>query len=492
MSSADAAWLRMDSPTNLMIVNSVLWFDEPVDWKRMRKVLQQRVIDVYPRFSQLAVEPTPPRSPYWQDYEDFDLDMHLHHIALPAPGDDAALRELVGDLMSAPLDRTKPLWHMYLVDGYGEGAALVCRMHHAIADGIALARVMMVLTDSKPEVARHKAIASEPHDPKSRLGMARSAGASVVHAGLESLVHPRRVAGAVTHEVTGDTKALFKLLTAGTDADTVLRGPLGPQNRVAWSKELPLAKIKQASKDHGATVNDVLVAAVSGAIGDYLEKHGTSGETIHAMVPFNLRPLDEPVDPSLGNHFALVLLALPTDESEPAERIRATKKEMDAIKNSREPAVAFGILSLIGLTPPQVEQRMVDIFASESSLVLTNVPGPREPVYVAGAKVAGVLPWAPCSGSIGMTVTIFSYAGGVRVGFMTDARRVPDPEALAKGFEAEVDAVNARLARIEQIKRFDILEHDMTQEGGELTPTMKLKRSYVYERYADRFAALYD
>ena len=111
---------------------------------------------------------------------------------------------------------------------------------------------------------------------------------------------------------------------------------------------------------------------------------------------------------------------------------------MDAIKNSREPAVAFGILSLIGLTPPQVEQRLVDVFASESSLVLTNVPGPRKPVYVAGAKVAGVLPWAPCSGSIGMTVTIFSYAGGVRVGFMTDARRVPDPEALAKGFEAEV------------------------------------------------------
>ena len=448
MSSADAAWLRMDSPTNLMIVNSVLWFDEPVDWKRMRKVLQQRVIDVYPRYSQLAVEPTPPRSPHWEDYEDFDLDMHLHHIALPAPGDDAALRELVGDLMSAPLDRTKPLWQMYLVDGYGDGAALVCRQHHAIADGIALARVMMVLTDSSPKSVRRKAIASEPHEVPSRLGMVRSASSRMAHVGLESLVHPRRVAGAVTHEVVGDTKALYKLLTTGTDADTVLRGPLSPQNRVAWTKELPLDVIKKAGKAHDATVNDVLVAAVSGAIGNYLEKHGTSGETIHAMVPFNLRPLDEPVDPNLGNHFALVLLALPTGESEPAERIRATKKEMDAIKDSREPAVAFGILSLIGLTPPQVEQRLIDVFASETSLVLTNVPGPRKPVYVAGAKVAGVLPWAPCSGSIGMTVTIFSYAGGVRVGFMTDARRVPDPEALAKGFEAEVARYSYKRSKV--------------------------------------------
>jgi WS/DGAT/MGAT family acyltransferase len=441
MSSADAAWLRMDSPTNLMVVNSVLWFDEPVDWDRLRTALQERVIDVYPRFSQLAVEPSLPRSPHWLDYEDFDLDMHLHHIALPAPGDDGALRELIGDLISSPLDRTKPLWHMYLVEGYGNGSALVCRMHHAIADGIALARVMMVITDATPEMPRHEAVAAEPKPARSRLGTVRSAGSFLVHEGLESVVHPRHVAhiaSSVTHELTGDTKALVKLLTAGTDTESVLRGPLVPQNRVAWSDEIPLATIKEIGKEHSATVNDVLVAAVAGAISSYLERHGTSGEAIHAMVPFNLRPLDEPVDPNLGNHFALVLLELPTGEADPAARIMATKKEMDAIKSSREPAVAFGILSLIGLTPPQVEQRLVNIFAAETSLVLTNVPGPREPVYVAGAKVAGVLPWAPCSGSIGMTVTIFSYAGGVRVGFMTDARRVPDPATLARAFEAEV------------------------------------------------------
>ena len=119
----------------------------------------------------------------------------------------------------------------------------------------------------------------------------------------------------------------------------------------------------------------------------------------------------------------------------------------DSIKRSREPAVAFGILSLIGLTPPQVEQRLVGIFASETSLVLTNVPGPSEPVYIAGSKVAGVLPWAPCSGSIGMTVTIFSYDGGVHVGFMTDARRVPDPETLARDFVSELNALKPSPAR---------------------------------------------
>lgn len=451
MSSADAAWLRMDTPTNLMVVNSVLWFEEPVDWGALRRVFETRVLDVFPRFKQVAVEPPAPLGPYWKDYEDFDPELHFHHIALPAPGDDKALRELMGDLMSQPLDRTKPLWHLYLVNGYGDGAAVISRIHHSVADGIALARVMMLLTDERRHAKRAAAsIASEPTEPRSLPGAAahaaHAAGSLAIHEGLETLVHPRHVgeiAESVTRELAGDAKALLKLLTARTDTDTILRGPLVPQNRVAWSGEVPLDQIKSIAHEHDATVNDVLVAAVSGALARYLKAHGTMGKPIHAMVPFNLRPLDEPIDPSLGNHFALVLVRLPTDELDARDRLWATKHEMDAIKRSREPAVAFGILSLIGLTPPQVEQRLVNMFASDTSLVLTNVPGPRKPVYVAGSKVAGVLPWAPCSGSIGMTVTIFSYAGGVRVGFMTDARRVPDPETLARDFHTELDALVA-------------------------------------------------
>jgi hypothetical protein len=182
---------------------------------------------------------------------------------------------------------------------------------------------------------------------------------------------------------------------------------------------------------------------VSGALARYLARNGTHDTQIRAMVPFNLRPLDEPLDPALGNQFALVLLPLPTDVKRPANRVRAAKREMDAIKHSREPAVAFGILSVLGLAPARVEEFGVGMFSGETSLVLTNVPGPRDPVYVAGTRVAGVLPWAPCAGSLGMTVTIFSYAGGVRVGFMTDARRVPDPQRLADAFSSELRSLAA-------------------------------------------------
>lgn len=454
MSSADAAWLRMDSPTNLMVVNSVLWFDQPIDWQRFRSVLEERIVNRFPRFSQIAVEPATPRSPHWEDCADFDLDLHLHHIALPAPGDDAALRELMSDLMSTPLDRTKPLWQMYLVDGYRGGCAVVCRIHHAVADGIALSRVMMLLTDSEADASTSRIRRPSPSPPRSRLRaaahIARAGTGRMLHEGLESAVHPRHageLAASVARELTGDTRALAKLLLAGSDTETVLRGPLVARNRVAWSNEVPLTDVKAVGHRTGATVNDVLIAAVSGSIAGYLAEHGSHDAPIHAMVPFNLRPLDEPVDPQLGNRFALVLLTLPTVHRDPLVRLTAAKQQMDAIKHSREPAVAYGILSVIGLAPSQLEERLVNLFADKTSLVLTNVPGPRKAVYVAGSRVAGVLPWAPCSGSLGMTVTIFSYAGGVRVGFMTDARRVPDPGILARGFEREFRALQSAVSR---------------------------------------------
>lgn len=148
MSHADAAWLHMDQPTNLMVITAVIWFDERPDWERVRETVRRRLVERFPRFRQRVVEGrTPLSGPHWEDDTDFDLDLHLHRVALPAPGDREALQAFVADLMASPLDPSKPLWHVQLVDGYGDGAAVVFRIHHCIADGIALARVMLSLTD---------------------------------------------------------------------------------------------------------------------------------------------------------------------------------------------------------------------------------------------------------------------------------------------------------------------------------------------------------
>jgi diacylglycerol O-acyltransferase / wax synthase len=147
MSSADAAWLHMDRPTNLMVINSVLWFDEPVDWDAYKAVVQERLVERFDRFRQCAVEGI--TGPHWEDAA-LDLTLHFHHVALPAPGDRRALEAFVSDRIATPLDRSRPLWDVYLIDGFGAGAAVLTRIHHCIADGIALARVMLTLTDGAP------------------------------------------------------------------------------------------------------------------------------------------------------------------------------------------------------------------------------------------------------------------------------------------------------------------------------------------------------
>jgi diacylglycerol O-acyltransferase / wax synthase len=455
MPAADAAWLHMDRATNPMVVNAVIWFDEPLDPERVREVFLKRIVERLPRFRQRVVEPL--GRPAFEDDPGFDIDQHLHRLALPAPGDRAALQELVSDLITPPLDRTRPLWHAYLIEGFGEGCAVLFRIHHCIADGISLARVMLSLTDEEADAGLD--LAPEPGDGHGQgrldslvrpavgaLTTTRKVAGAVAHEGLESLVHPEHLARFAGTAVQ-DAGTLARLLTAPADAQTVLKAPLHGSRRVAWSTPFPLERVKAAGRrDHG-TINDVLMAAVTGSLRSYLQKRGDVPAEVHVMVPFNLRPLDQPVPRDLGNEFALILLTLPVGVEDRGSRARDVKMRMDAIKHSHEGPISFGILSAIGMTPAQVESRLIRFFTEKASAVVTNVPGPRRPVYLAGKPVGGVLVWAPCSGDLGMTVSIFSYAGEVTVGFMTDIGIVPDPQPLVAAFDRELRSLCSRAGR---------------------------------------------
>jgi diacylglycerol O-acyltransferase / wax synthase len=449
MHSADAAWLHMDRPTNLMVVNSVLWFDEPMDLERGREVVRERLVEAFPRFRQRIVEPRAGVGlPYWEDDPNFDLDRHLHHVALPAPGDRHALQELVGDLMSTPLDRSKPLWDIYVIDGYGAGMAQVSRFHHSIADGIALARVLLSMTDEGPDAGIGSPIG--PRAERGRLdGLTRpvAAGAHLVGAaaneGLEILAHPRAELSGLVATTAQDSRALAKLLLTPAEHDNVLRGRLGARQTVAWSDRIELDEVKAIGRATGTTVNDVLVAATTGALRRYLIDRHSLVDELRAMVPFNLRPPDRPLPRELGNQFGLVYLQLPVGIRGRRQRLDQVHRQMDAIKHSPEGAVSYGILGVIGLTPPQIERRLVDMFASKSSLILTNVPGPLEPVYFAGTRVTGVIPWVPAGGSIGLGLSIFSYAGRVTVGLRADAGIVSEPDAIIDAFEQELEKLAA-------------------------------------------------
>ena len=192
----------------------------------------------------------------------------------------------------------------------------------------------------------------------------------------------------------------------------------------------------------------MLVGTTTGALRRYMERRGqpTAGVAIRASVPVNLRPPDRAHE--LGNAFGLVFLTLPVGIADPARRLRAIKKEMDGLKQSPEALVAFGVLSLMGLAPVEVEQVGLRFFGSKATAVLTNVPGPRQPLYLAGRKIDKVMFWVPQSGRLGIGISIISYAGGVMLGVATDARLVPDPERIVEAFKVEFEAMHAAAAKL--------------------------------------------
>jgi diacylglycerol O-acyltransferase / wax synthase len=449
ITTADVAWLHMDRPTNHMVVNSVMWFDEPVDWERLRLLYEERLLEPYPKFRQRVAEPRLPLGRrFWEDDPDFDLDRHLIRTRLPAPGDRAALHRYVSEQMSRPLDRDRPLWEAHLIDGYDGGAAVYTRIHHAVADGIALVRLLMSMTDDRPDAPLFRPPDVGAPDGERRLlhraraftSQAAHASGQLVHEGLEVVAHPSRAVHLAELAAAG-SKALAKELLLPPDRRTVLKGHMGPHKHASWSEPVDLADVKAIGRANGATVNDVLCTAVTGALHTYLEHRDSLVDDIRAMVPFNLRPLDEPLPRDLGNQFGLVFLSLPVGLADGRARLAEVKRRMDAIKGSPEGAVSYGVLSVIGMTPVRIEKVIVDVFGSKGSMVLTNVPGPMTPVYLAGTKVSGVMGWVPAAGGIAVGTSIFSYDGKVTVGVAADARLVPDPEVLVAAFNQEIAAM---------------------------------------------------
>jgi hypothetical protein len=224
MSHADAAWLRMDSPTNLMVINSLLFFETTPDWDRLRDNHVERIVERFPRFRQIARPGGPLNGAHWVDDPAFDPDDHFHRLALPEPCDGAALKALIGDLASAPLDHGRPLWDVYLIEGVGEGAVLLTRVHHAVGDGIALARVMLSATDGG--------------DPGPGIGVRPHHGHSALDAVFSALTHPRRAAA----RGYTDLGALAKLVLPGAESSRVLKGQGHVGHRVAWSAPVDLAR----------------------------------------------------------------------------------------------------------------------------------------------------------------------------------------------------------------------------------------------------------
>jgi diacylglycerol O-acyltransferase / wax synthase len=265
-------------------------------------------------------------------------------------------------------------------------------------------------------------------------------------AGLDILRHPGVLREATT-AAGGFGRALNRLVTMYPDNRTVLKGTLSGTKRTSWIDPIPLDAVREVGRATGSTVNDVLVAVAAGAIGRYLEERpdARSVDRIRAMVPFNLRALDE--EPSLGNGFGLVILGLPVGTDDPLDRLSRVREEMQTLKDSPEAVLVLGILRFTGMSPIQVQNTIVRFFGTKTSLVLTNVRGPDARLYFAGSRIDHPMFWVPQSGGMGIGISILSYAGGVHVGVISDAALVPDPDRVTGNFTEDFAALHGAVTR---------------------------------------------
>lgn len=433
MSSVDAAWLGMDSPDNLMMVTAVLRLDGRIDRLRLLAVLEERLIARYPTFSMRAVPARSPLDqPVWHPDPQFRLARHV--VEAGSCADDAELADLVSDLLGSALDMRHSPWQFSLVelpaDPTGSGVergvprgrtAIVARLHHCLADGIALANVLLSLTDGSPDPEPGELPRPEPL--RARLPRPREAFSwATVRLGWRVFT-------------TG-----LGLLFATRDPRTRLHGDLGGQKTAAWTGQVDLMMVKRVAVALDATVNDVLLSVVSGALRRHLLGHGDRPHDLRVFVPVDLRG-GEPVPATLGNRFGIVFLRLPVSVPDPVARVRAIRTRMGGVKAKAQAASTHAILAIVGSVPGWLRRLAVRLLGSKCTAIVTNVPGPVTPVFLAGARLDRLVFWVPQAGSVGLGVSILSYAGEVTVGVAGDRNLVPDPRRLTDAFEVEMQAL---------------------------------------------------
>jgi diacylglycerol O-acyltransferase len=467
----DALWLEMDKPGNLMVVDSLFWTAEPTDWDRYRAATRERLWDRFPVFRSVVVRGED-GGWWWEEQPDADFEDRWEQVVLPEPGGDAELQALIASQRTVPLDRGEPLWRAVLVDGFHGGSAVLFRAHHAIADGIRMVQLSLSIFDQSPDGAaaprrapRRARPATSPSAPSSApaperasltgrvlsgatavastsLQLARSTVTNPVGAAhtavtlSESLVgtRGRPTLPPLLSGVPGDVDTVRKLLLGTRNDSTGWTGTVGEQKAIAWSPSIPLRDVKAVAHAHEATVNDVLVTCVAESLRAYLAQHEAVCHSVTWDVPVNLKPFDPTLPIVLGNGFALVQLELPTNIDDPVRTLGVVRRRMDRIKHGHEAVVDFGIQAVISRMSKRLYRASIDLLANRAIGVLTNVPGPQVPLYVAGQKVEGMMGWAPLTADQVMSFTIYSYDGKVFVGIAADAGLVPDHEQIVDGF----------------------------------------------------------
>ena len=408
MTWRDYAWHRMDTDKNLMVINSILLFEGPVDMERLTSTIALRLPN-YPRFTQKVVRRG--SRPHWVEDADFDIQAH---IKLEQMEQEVSREELQGHLTRLahqPLDETRPMWHMTVLDRVNGGHAIVFRVHHCITDGLGLVHVLNHLTDDNGLHGRSPSPVGHPH----KAAVVQNAVCSAVARGITNL----KIAFHIS-----------RLSLLWPDARTSLKNRMDGEKQLVWLPPLEMERVRTMSKRMGVTLNDVWVAAVSGALRSYLKERGenANGRALRAAVTFNLREKGNAFQ--LGNEFGLVAVDLPTNLDDAVTRLRESSTRMTAIKRSHQPRATMAFLSIAGYLPVALQHFALNLFTSRGSVVLTNIEGPGGRRYLAGSRMTDLICWVPQAGKLGVGLAFISYAGQIQLALFVDKTQVPNPDRL--------------------------------------------------------------
>jgi WS/DGAT/MGAT family acyltransferase len=453
LSPIDASFLHQEGKAAHMHVGALVVFEGPPPSREDFCGHIESRLSLVPRYRQkLAFPRFEMGRPFWVDDPRFNLDYHVRHTGLPSPGSIAQLRQLVGRIFSQRLDRSKPLWEVWLVQGLADGRfALISKTHHALVDGISGVDLSTVLFDLSPvpdeAQAGEDGWTAEPEPSQAQLvtegikGMLRTPGELVSRA-AGAVQRPGQAASDVREAAEGIGEVVWAGLNAAPDVP--LNVPIGPHRRLWWLQR-PLAEFKGIKNALGGTVNDVVLAVVAGALGRWLEERGVrrEGLELRGLVPVSIRAEDE--HGALGNRIAAMRAPLPVYAREPVERLRIVRDSMQGLKESKQALGAEVIADLERFAPPTLlaQASRVNFSTRLFNLIVTNVPGPQFPLYLLGREMQELVPIAFLPENQALAVAVMSYNGRMEFGLLADYDAMPDLESLAGLFEESLEELLA-------------------------------------------------
>jgi WS/DGAT/MGAT family acyltransferase len=447
LTGLDASFLHLErSGAHMHVASTSIFSGEAPTHAEFRDHIASR-LHLVPRFRQkLRFVPFDQGRPVWVDDPHLNLDYHVRQTALPEPGSDEQLRNLAARIFSQGLDRSKPLWELWLVEGLRDDRfAIIGKSHHALVDGVSGVDITTVLFDLDEDPAP-----SAPPPPW--LARPEPTDLHLLEEALrERLTSPREIVRGVRHVLRGPRKvveglgATSKMLGAGLSApNSVFNVEIGPHRRFAMT-QAQLDDLKRVKDAHGGTVNDVILSVVAGGIGRYLRArgHDTAGLELRAMVPVSVRADDE--HGALGNRITAMMAPLPVGEEDPVERLHVVTSEMGDLKSSGQAVGAEILTKLTDFAPTTIASQAARLQPAQRffNLVVTNVPGPQFPLYVLGRKMESIFPMVPLARRQALCVGIMSYDGQVNFGLIGDYDAMADLESFALDLEAATAEVVA-------------------------------------------------